>query len=175
MMMNQQQSTPKLKSLESNITIQDLRQDFRLLCAFGFGSGLAKKMPGTCGTLAALPVAVLLSFLPYMIHGAVIVVAFFIGIYLCGRAARQLGVPDHPGIVWDEFVGYWITVYLIPNHWYWYLLGFGLFRLFDVVKPWPISWFDKNIEGGFGIMLDDVFAGIYGWVFLHVLVWFAPH
>jgi phosphatidylglycerophosphatase A len=96
--------------------------------------------------------------------------AFFLGIYLCERASVDLGVHDHGGIVWDEFVGFWLTMFLIPLTWYWLLLGFLLFRFFDVIKPFPIKWLDKKVKGGFGIMIDDVLAGLFAWVILMILV-----
>jgi phosphatidylglycerophosphatase A len=87
--------------------------------------------------------------------------AFCLGIYLCGETARRLGVHDHGGIVWDEFVGLWLVLLLIPAGLFWWLAGFFLFRLFDIVKPWPIGWLDQRLGGGFGIMLDDVLAALY--------------
>jgi phosphatidylglycerophosphatase A len=92
------------------------------------------------------------------------------GVWLCGKVARDLGVHDHGGIVWDEMVGIWITLWLVPADWYWLLLGLGLFRLFDTVKPWPIRWIDRQIHGGFGIMLDDVLAGIFAWLALQLII-----
>ena len=131
--------------------------------ALGFGSGLAPKAPGTCGTLAAVPFFFLLLLLPPWFYVFVLCLSAVIGIYICDSAATSLGVHDHPGIVWDEFVGLWVA--LLPLvfwgfQWHWLILGFALFRFFDVVKPWPISWADKYVHGGLGIMLDDVLAGI---------------
>ena len=83
-----------------------------------------------------------------------------IGIWLCGRTSKDLGVHDHGGIVWDEFVGYWITMFMAPAGAVWMLVGFALFRVLDIAKPWPIRWADEKVEGGLGIMLDDVIAGI---------------
>ena len=137
--------------------------------AFGFGSGLAPKAPGTFGTLLAVPLYLLLSqlsLLPYML---VVVIAFAVGIYLCGRTATDLGVHDHPGIVWDEFVGFWITMIAAPAGWLWVVIGFILFRLFDIWKPWPIRFFDKNVESGLGIMIDDVLAGLYALLVLQLI------
>ena len=131
--------------------------------AFGFGAGLSPKAPGTVGTLVAIPLHFLLleiAFSVYLYIG-IVVAAFLAGIYLCGRTARDIGVHDHGGIVWDEFVGYWITMFLVPVTWYWVLAGFAAFRFFDIVKPWPVGWLDKKVQGGFGIMLDDVIAGLY--------------
>ena len=141
--------------------------------AFGFGSGLAPKAPGTFGTLMAVPLYLLLSQLPLMAYAAVVVVAFIVGIYLCGKTADDLGVHDHPGIVWDEFVGFWITMFAAPAGVVWLVIGFLLFRLFDIWKPWPIKYFDKNIETGLGIMVDDVLAGVYALILLQGLVYIA--
>jgi len=139
--------------------------------AFGFGSGLAPKAPGTFGTLAAVPLYLLMTLLPLSGYLAVLVLAALLGIYLCGRTAQDLGVHDHPGIVWDEFVGFWITMLFVPVQWYWILAGFALFRLFDIWKPWPIRVIDQRVEGGFGIMLDDVLAGVYAWLVLQLLLY----
>lgn len=151
-----------------NPTFSQLLRDPRLLLAFGFGSGLSKIMPGTCGTLVALPIYFLISYLHWSLYFVVVMVSFFIGNYLCDYAARIMKVHDHGGIVWDEFVGMWITLFLIPNQWQWVLIGFLLFRFFDMLKPWPISVADKKLSGGFGIMFDDVLAGFAAWVCLHL-------
>ena len=137
--------------------------------AFGFGSGLAPKAPGTFGTLLAVPLYLLLSQLSLLPYILVVVIAFAIGIYLCGRTATDLGVHDHPGIVWDEFVGVWITMIAAPAGWLWVVIGFILFRLFGIWKPWPIRFFDKNVESGLGIMIDDVLAGIYALLVLQLI------
>ncbi|MBT5483086.1 MAG: phosphatidylglycerophosphatase A [Gammaproteobacteria bacterium] len=139
--------------------------------AFGFGAGLAPKAPGTMGTLVAVPLFLLLAYLPVYVYLALITAAFLVGIYLCGRTASDLGVHDHGGIVWDEFVGYWITMILVPVTWYWVLAGFVLFRVFDILKPFPIGWLDKKVGGGLGIMIDDVLAGVYALICLQVLVY----
>lgn len=139
--------------------------------AFGFGSGFAKFAPGTFGTLLAVPIHLLLfSSLAPIAYAVALLVSFILGVYLCGKTAEFMGVHDHGGIVWDEFVGYWLAVFLVPNTWYFLLLGFLLFRLFDIWKPWPIKWLDKSVSGGFGIMIDDVLAGIYAWLVLQLLV-----
>jgi phosphatidylglycerophosphatase A len=129
--------------------------------AFGLGSGLLTRAPGTMGTLVAVPFALLLPMLDGFSFAAFILVAFLGGCWICGRVAERLGVEDYGGIVWDEMVGYWIAVAWVPLEWYWLLAGFVLFRFFDIVKPWPIDALDAKIEGGFGIMLDDVVAGVY--------------
>lgn len=127
--------------------------------AFGLGSGAAPKAPGTFGTLAAIPLWLLLADLPILAYISVIVVASLVGIWLCGQTSKDLGVHDHGGIVWDEFVGLWITYIALPEGWLWVLFGFLLFRLFDIWKPWPIGWADSKVSGGLGIMLDDILAG----------------
>lgn len=131
-----------------------------LLLAFGFGSGLSPKAPGTIGTIAAIPLWWLLAQLPLASYLIVVLVSAIIGIYICGAAAKTLGAHDHGGIVWDEFVGFWIAMAALPVTWTSLILGFVLFRFFDIVKPWPISWLDKKVSGGFGIMIDDVIAGL---------------
>ena len=131
------------------------------LLAFGFGSGLAPKAPGTFGTLAAIPLYLLLQYLSLPLYLAVVLVACIIGITICGKTSSDLGVHDHPGIVWDEFCGYWITMIAAPTGWQWIVVGFVLFRIFDIWKPWPISVADKKLHGGLGIMLDDVIAGVF--------------
>ncbi|WP_281648781.1 phosphatidylglycerophosphatase A [Parendozoicomonas sp. Alg238-R29] len=142
------------------------------LLAFGFGSGLAPKAPGTFGTLAAIPLFLLLQNLSLPIYLLVVVAASIVGIAICDRASRDLGVHDHPGIVWDEFCGYWLTMFAAPAGWMWVVIGFVLFRIFDIWKPWPISVADKKVHGGFGIMLDDLIAGIYALICMQLLVRF---
>lgn len=137
--------------------------------ALGFGSGLSPKAPGTFGTLAAIPVFLLFSFLtPFFYVGAVLLVCIT-GIYICGKTAKDVGVHDHGAIVWDEIAGYLITMFLIPITWQSILVGFALFRLFDIVKPWPISYLDKYVHGGFGIMIDDVLAGLFALLCMHLI------
>ncbi|MEM1112066.1 MAG: phosphatidylglycerophosphatase A [Pseudomonadota bacterium] len=137
--------------------------------AFGFGSGLAPRAPGTFGTLAALPIYWLLANLPLLPYTLVLLGAVFFGIWICDRASRELGVHDHPGIVWDEFVGLWVALWALPLDWAWLLAGFALFRLFDILKPWPISWLDRHVSGGLGIMIDDIVAGVMACACLHTL------
>lgn len=139
--------------------------------AFGFGSGLSPVAPGTAGTVASLPFGAMLVQLPLPVALAVVVVSFFVGIYLCGETGRRLGVHDHGGIVWDEFVGMWLVLIFVPFHWAWWLAAFALFRLFDAVKPWPISWLDRKVEGGLGVMIDDILAALYALAILAVALW----
>ena len=137
--------------------------------AFGFGSGLAPVAPGTFGTLLAVPLYLLFADMPLAVYGFIVVIACVGGICLCDKAASDLGVHDHPGIVWDEFVGLWIALFALPAGWLWIVIGFALFRLFDIWKPWPIDRLDNSIKGGLGIMLDDVVAGIYALVCVQIL------
>ena len=128
--------------------------------AFGFGSGFAPKAPGTLGSAAATLLYLPLAELPLAIYCVLVVLGFVAGVWICGSTSRQLGVHDHGGIVWDEFVGVWITLTAVPPNLSGMLFGFLLFRLLDIVKPWPIKCADKKVHGGFGIMLDDAIAGI---------------
>lgn len=136
-----------------------LRHPIHLL-AFGFGSGAAPRAPGTWGSLVAVPLYFLFFWLPSELYWSLVGLAFAVGIWLCGRTARDLKVHDHGGIVWDEFVGMWIVLGFHPDTLQGVLIAFLLFRLFDILKPWPINWFDKKIPGGLGIMFDDVLAGL---------------
>jgi len=137
-----------------------MRNPWHLL-ATGFGSGLSPFMPGTVGSVAAIPFWWLMTFLPLQLYSLVVLVGISVGVYLCHRTARDMGVHDHGSIVWDEFIGMWITLMAIPvlDGW-WVLAGFVIFRIFDIWKPWPIRWFDKNVHGGMGIMVDDIIAGV---------------
>ncbi|AJQ96802.1 phosphatidylglycerophosphatase A family protein [Gynuella sunshinyii] len=142
------------------------------LLAFGLGSGLARKAPGTFGTLAAMPFLWLFEPIRQDIWFlAVLLPAFLAGIYLCGATAKKLQVHDHPGIVWDEFVGLWFTFWFIPLTPINIVAGFLLFRLFDIVKPWPIGWLDKRVKGGFGIMIDDLLAAVYALILMQGINW----
>ena len=145
-----------------------------LLLACGLGSGAARFAPGTFGTLVAIPLYWFMQPLSILYYALITLVLFLLGIGLCGYAARKLGVHDHPGIVWDEIVGYLITMFMAPIGLMWIIIGFALFRLFDIWKPWPISWLDAKVSGGFGIMIDDVLAGIYAACVLQLLVFLLP-
>jgi phosphatidylglycerophosphatase A len=160
---------------QNQLTARQIMTDPTLFLAFGFGSGLARKAPGTLGTAAAIPLYWLLIQTGLPLYSVLTVAATLAGIWICGIAADKLGEHDFNGIVWDEVAGYLITMWLVPFSWKALLLGFVLFRIFDILKPWPISWIDRKVQGGLGIMLDDVVAGIfagallwtaarYGWV-----------
>ena len=151
----------------------NLRNPWHLL-ATGFGSGLSPVMPGTAGSLAAIPCWYLLNTLSFPLYLLVVLIACVVGFYLCHVTARDMGVHDHGSIVWDEFVGMWITLIAIPSdNWRWVALGFIVFRILDIWKPWPICWFDKNIKGGAGIMVDDIIAGVVAAIVLFLLGYYG--
>ncbi len=139
--------------------------------AFGFGTGLIKKAPGTWGTLAGVLVYLLAAKCSSTMYLLFTLSALIAGIFWCDKVSRDMRVHDYPGIVWDEVVGYLLTMYAAPFNIAWIIVGFILFRLFDIWKPEPIGWFDQRVKGGFGIMLDDVIAAIPAWFILHVLIW----
>lgn len=143
--------------------------------ALGFGSGLAPKAPGTFGTLMAIPLYLLLQPLELSYYVFAVILVSLAGIYICDKSAEMMGEHDHPGIVWDEFAGYFVTMIAVPFEWIWVLLGFGLFRLFDILKPQPIGWLDKHVKGGLGIMVDDILAGVMAGACLHLIIWFSQY
>jgi len=150
------------------LLLSDLKNPVNLF-ALGFGAGLSKYAPGTMGTLVAVPLYLLLAPLSLVYYIAIAVAVTLAGIWLCDRSAATLGVHDHPGIVWDEIAGYLLTMIAAPAGWQWIVLGFVLFRLFDIWKPWPIKVIDRQVEGGFGIMLDDVVAALFAWAALQLV------
>ncbi|WP_444995550.1 phosphatidylglycerophosphatase A family protein [Aliikangiella sp. IMCC44359] len=135
--------------------------------SFGFGSGLLPKAPGTFGTLAAIPLYYLVADLSLSVYAFICVVICLLGIYFCEYTSKALKAHDHPGIVWDEIAGFFITMIGFSMNWQNLVLGFILFRFFDIIKPWPIRWIDSKVTGGFGIMLDDIIAGGFAWCSLH--------
>jgi len=139
--------------------------------AIGFGSGCIPKAPGTMGSIVGILFYLILQDLYWPYYLGLILVMFCIGIWMCDYTARALDVPDHPAIVWDEIVGYLVTMIYAPSGWYWIFLGFFLFRLFDISKPWPIGFLDKRIKGGMGIMLDDLLAGIFSLTLVQLIAY----
>jgi len=131
------------------------------LLSLGFGAGLSPAAPGTVGTLVAIPLYLALAQLPLPWYLAGVAIGFCAGIWLCGHTSKALGKHDHGGIVWDEIVGFWVTMIAAPPAWQWILLGFVLFRVFDIFKPWPVKTADRRMQGGLGIMFDDLLAGLY--------------
>ncbi len=158
--------------------MQLIRRDLLKFCrdpvnllALGLGSGLARRAPGTFGTLAGLP------FLPVFgligLPGALLLLLLtaVVGVFICAHASRVMGLDDPGCIVWDEMVGLWVTLFALPLSLPVVIGGFVLFRLFDIFKPWPISWCDRHIKGGLGIMVDDLLAGLCAAGVLRVLLW----
>lgn len=129
--------------------------------AFGLGSGAAPMAPGTFGTLMAIPFYLLLRELSLTRYVIFVILFSLFCVWLCDKISRDIHEHDHPGMCIDEFAGFFVAMIGAPHGWTWILLGFILFRLFDVWKPWPICWLDKNIHGGFGMVIDDVVAGLY--------------
>jgi phosphatidylglycerophosphatase A len=141
--------------------------------ATGFGSGLSPIAPGTAGSLAALLPWLALRELPLPYYAFALILAFALGLWACAWVVRKSGVCDPGFAVWDEFAGLWIALTPLvgrPGSWAWTAAGFILFRICDIWKPWPVSWADRNVDGGLGVMLDDVIAGLYTAIVLVLLL-----
>ena len=156
---------PKIENLNKQVLSNPIH-----FLAFGFGSGLAPVAPGTFGTVMAIPLYLLMQPLSLPIYLLVTAIVCVLGIWICGKSSELLGVHDHSGIVWDEFAGYFVTMIAAPSGWLWIIIGFVLFRLFDIWKPWPISVLDKKVHGGLGIMVDDILAGVFSLIVLQLIV-----
>jgi len=154
----------------NKLSVKQIMSNPTLFLAFGFGSGLAKKMPGTMGTVVAIPVYLLCVQANIWIYSALALAVCIVGINICDEAAKKLGEHDFGGIVWDEIAGFLVTMWFVPFSWYAVMYGFVLFRFFDILKPWPIKWADKKVDGGFGIMLDDILAGLFSAIILYFIV-----
>jgi phosphatidylglycerophosphatase A len=155
------------------LTFKDLTAHPVNFLSLGFGSGLSPVAPGTFGTLVAVPLYLLFAQLDIALYIGLTLLITLVGIWFCDVTANNLGVHDHSGIVWDEIAGYLITMIAAPPGWVWVVVGFVLFRLFDILKPWPIRWLDKHVQGGFGIMIDDVLAGIMSLLVLQLLYFYT--
>ena len=140
--------------------------------ALGFGSGLTPKLPGTAGTLVGVLIFILIPDMSWIAYLVIVVCGFLFGIFCCGYTARILNAHDHHSIVWDEIIGYMITMFMVPKEWIWILTGFILFRIFDILKPWPISFIDRRIESGLGIMLDDAIAAFFSLAIIQIAIYF---
>ena len=142
--------------------------------AFGFGAGLAPRAPGTFGTLVAVVPAWWCFALPWPVRLGVVAAVVAVGVWICGASARRLGVHDHPGIVLDEVAGLLLTALAVPEKsFFWFALAFVLFRVFDILKPWPAGAFER-LPGGIGVMADDGMAAIYGNLLMQGLVRLVP-
>lgn len=152
--------------------------DFKLLIAhpahflaLGAGAGLAKKAPGTIGTLVGFPLFFLIAPLQTYLQLSIVFTLFIVGVYCCEKTGTALGVSDHGSIVWDEIVAIMLVLTFTPLQWQWWLAAFALFRLFDIWKPAPIRQCDANIKGGLGVMVDDILAAVYAILSLKLLLW----
>ena len=140
--------------------------------ASGFGMGAMPVMPGTFATLAAIPLYLVLIKLGLVLYVIITITAVLAGVYLCQKANDDFGTEDHPAAAWDEIAGFLIVMIAIPPTWYYIMLGFALFRYFDIAKPGPIGWIDRKVHGGLGVMLDDVAAALASWIILQTIIWF---
>ncbi len=154
------------------ISISNLIRTISVFLATGFGSGYAPKAPGTFGTLVAVPLYLFMQPLPLPWYLFITVFVSLSGIWICRQADQHFGGHDNQRIVWDEIAGYLITMAMAPSGWGWVLAGFLLFRFFDILKPWPVSWADKKVQGGLGVMLDDIIAGGYALLCMVLLEYF---
>lgn len=139
--------------------------------AFGFGSGAIPIAPGTFGTLLAIPFYLALQQLPHTAYLITVILITLGSMWLCGKVSREIATHDHQGMCLDEFVGFFVTMYAVPLSLTWIIIGFLLFRLFDIWKPQPIRYLDEKMTGGVGMILDDVLAGVYSCLILHLLIW----
>lgn len=140
-----------------------------LLLATGFGTGYSPIAPGTLGTLIAVPIYYFLSNISSPIYEITLIGFFFLSIWVSGNAEIAFGKKDDRRIVIDEVIGFLITMHWVPKNIYFILIGFLLFRFFDILKPFPIRRLEKRLKGGFGVVLDDVLAGVYANIILRLI------
>jgi phosphatidylglycerophosphatase A len=139
--------------------------------ALGFGSGLARKAPGTFGTLAAFPLYWALALvLPPLAIAYLAIPLFFVGVWACDITGRDLGVQDHGAMVWDEMVAFLPLLAVSSADIRLQAVAFALFRLFDIWKPPPIRELERRVKGGMGVMLDDVFAAFYAYIAFAIFI-----
>ncbi len=149
--------------------------------AAGFGTGYSPQAPGTIGTILAcgilwalaqlVPSMFNYTFTAVLMYGLFIAITFFGGLFICNKVLEKEADKDPSWIVIDEFVGLWIAMFLIPVNIQFILSAFVLFRAFDIFKPWHVGWADRELKGGMGVMMDDVLAGVYTNILLHILLW----
>ncbi|MDY6943144.1 MAG: phosphatidylglycerophosphatase A [Pseudomonadota bacterium] len=155
-------------------SVSEVFRDPWLLLATGFGSGLAPRAPGTFGTLVALPIYAMVFSLPWPAYLGLVIFGFLAGVVICARAEQTLNAHDPSCLVWDEIIGYLVTMLPVVFGWVsgsFFALaaaGFVLFRIFDIAKPWPVKMLDQRVLGGLGTMADDIAAGIYAALVLGV-------
>jgi phosphatidylglycerophosphatase A len=158
-------------SKSDKISARTVMTDPVHLLAFGFGLGLAPKAPGTVGTLLGVVFAWLVLDLDLMVQIGIGVAMFIVGIWICGDSSKRIGQHDPGGIVWDEIAAMYLTLLVAPTTITAWILAFVLFRVFDIVKPWPIRDLDHRMGGGLGIMLDDLVAALYAAILLALYGW----
>jgi len=159
----------KSRSKPSPGTPEKVWRDPLYFAAFGLGSGAMPFAPGTFGTLLAIPFYLLLQPLSLFSY-IIFVIAFFIfSSWICERISKEIQTHDHPGMCIDEFAGFFVTMINAPFGWGWILLGFTLFRIFDILKPWPINIIDQKIHGGFGMVFDDIVAGLFAMIIIQII------
>ena len=142
--------------------------------AFGLGTGASPYAPGTVGTLLGIPLVYLLSQWPIWVYLIATVALTAVGVWVCDKTSKDIGVHDHGGIVIDEVAGYMVTMIAVPVNVWTLTAAFFIFRFFDIIKPWPIAWLDKKVQGGLGIMVDDLLAGVYGLAVIWIGIWLYP-
>ena len=147
---------------------------FFLFLATGFGVGYSPFAPGTLGTLLAIPVYYFLSNISSPIYEITLIGFFFFSVWLSENAEIFFGEKDDQRIVIDEIIGFLITMLWIPKTILFVIIAFFLFRFFDILKPFPIRGLEKRLKGGFGVVLDDVVAGIYGNIILRLILLILP-
>jgi phosphatidylglycerophosphatase A len=145
---------------------------FILFLASGFGAGYSPVAPGTIGTLVAIPIYLFFSRIPFPIYELTLLTVFFFASWISNKAQKDWGKKDHPRIVIDEILGFLVTMLWVPKTALLIILGFFLFRFFDIVKPPPIRLAEKA-KGGYGVVLDDVLAGVYSNIILQIISYFA--
>ncbi len=150
-------------------TLSDIIKRPAVLLACGLGSGLIPKAPGTFGTLATIPLFLWMQHLSMPSYLLITAAFFVLGIWISAEAIKIFHRDDPSEVVWDEVVGFLITMIAAPSGWQWLVMGFVLFRIFDIWKPWPVSLADQKLHGGLGIMLDDVIAGVYALLVLQII------
>lgn len=136
--------------------------------AFGFGAGCFPMAPGTFGTLMAIPFYLVMRPLSLTSYFALLILIIVGSMWVCQKVSHDVGVEDHQAMCLDEIVGFLVTMFAAPHHWVWIVLGFVLFRLFDILKPWPIRLIDNQLKGGVGMIMDDVMAGIFSCVLIQI-------
>lgn len=160
----------RLPALQRELSLF-MRRGLAFWLATGLGSGLARKAPGTFGSAAAVLPWLLIRDLPAAGYLAVVALTFAVGVWAAQRVIDQIATEDPGLVVIDEWVGLWLTLFVLPAGWIWVLGGFLAFRAFDILKPWPIGWADRKLKGGMGTMVDDALAGVMAFLLMQLISW----